>query len=137
MNDNVNERLARLERENRRMKMAGVLMLALFAGVFLLGQAPRHSSSDIVTARQFTMVDEDGKLRATLGMSESGVAGGLWLYDESENVRANFYSLLDGTVGLSLFDNHGNPRASLDMDADGASSLVLSDKDGKPIWTAP
>lgn len=41
MTDNVNERLARLERDSRRIKLVGALMLALLIAVFLLGQAPK------------------------------------------------------------------------------------------------
>jgi hypothetical protein len=82
VNDNVSERLARLERENRllardsrRIKLVGALMLALLAGVFLLGQGSKPTVQETLTAKEFILVDGGGNTRALLGTDPGGGAG--------------------------------------------------------------
>ncbi len=74
----VEERLDRLERQNRRLKagLASLLVAALAAG--LVGFARQDSIPDVVEARAFHVVSEDGtvlvKLEDTLGTGR-GLAG--------------------------------------------------------------
>ena len=54
----VEQRIVRLERQNRWMKCAGVVLV----GLLLIGQS---KPQDEVKARRFSLVDEAGKLRGT------------------------------------------------------------------------
>lgn len=152
MNDNVNERLARIERENRRMKMVGALMLALIAGVFLLAQTTPPTVQETVMAKSFTLVDGSGNIRAALAVKDDGSAG-LRYYDlegkpraffdigadgspylgffKDGKPRATFSTLADGTPGLWVYDKDGEGRAFLCTNEDGSPGLSLFDKDGK------
>ncbi len=70
--DTLARRLDRVERENRRLKRAGVLALTVIAAMVLMGQAasklaPPGKPGKIVGAEQFIVHDARGGFRAELG----------------------------------------------------------------------
>jgi hypothetical protein len=73
--------------------------------------SPRISA--IVTAKAFQLVDDNGNVRALLGL-RSMEGAGLWLYD---------------TDGKAL--------AALEVVEDGSGSVTLGNKEGKIIWSKP
>jgi hypothetical protein len=108
----------------------------------------------VIRANSFILEDENGNVRASLGMTSDGP--GLSLYDENGKVRAGMVSTEDGAK-LVLSDENGNVRASLEagpvpwlklMNEDfypHASLMVfrnnpwltLCDENKKEIWSAP
>ncbi len=118
--DVLMHRLDRVEWENRRLRQAGVLALAVIAAVVLMGQgtrktAPPGKPGKIVGAEQFIVHDARGGVRAELG------------------------TLSNGTVRLILYDrgNPGETRVILSAGPDRSPALSFSDKAGKVIWSAP
>ncbi len=116
----MEERLSRLERENRRIKQAGVVAVVMIAAVVLMGQAtwklaPPGKPGKIVGAEQFIVHDARGGVRAELG------------------------TLPNGTVRLVLYDrgNPGETRVILSAGPETSPALSFSDKAGKVIWSAP
>jgi len=93
-------RVNRLERENRRMKLAGVLVLLGITAMMVMGQAG-SGAQRTVTAKQFLLQDENGK------------------------DRGNFFALPDGTVALTLLDSKDKPRFALAVNPDGGTSLNI------------
>ncbi len=113
-------RLDRVERENRRLKRAGIVAVAGIAAIVLMGQAasklaPPGKPGKVVGAEQFIVHDARGGVRATLG------------------------TLPDGTVRLILYDrgNPGETRVILSAGPETSPALSFSDKAGKVIWSAP
>ncbi len=118
--DTLARRLDRLERENRRLKIAGVMALAVIAAIVLMGQAasklaPPGKPGKVVGAEQFIVHDARGGVRAELG------------------------TLPDGTDRLVLYDrgNPGETRIILSAGPESSPALSFSDKAGKVIWSAP
>ena len=73
-------RVNRLERENRRMKLAGMLLLVGIAALIVMGQTKATKVAKVVEAEKFVLIDKKlGLPNATLETSESGMAG-LFLY---------------------------------------------------------
>jgi len=73
-------RVNRLERENRRMKLAGVLLLLGIAAVIVMGQAKPRKVAKVIQAEKFVLIDKEfGTPNATLETTESGTRG-LFLY---------------------------------------------------------
>ncbi len=118
--ETLERRLDRVERENRWLKRAGVIALAVIAAVVLMGQGMRKTPppgkpGKIVGAEQFIVHDARGGVRAELG------------------------TLPNGTVRLVLYDrgNPGQTRVILSAGPVTSPALSFSDKAGNVIWSAP
>ena len=103
-------RLAALERQNRRMKkaVAGVLVGALVALAAIETRA--QVTGTTVAADRLSMVDGQGRTRATI-----------------ENSPAT----LQGNPLLTFFDRNGNPRLRVGLGARGGPTLETIDENGK------
>jgi len=82
------QRMERLEQENCRMKLAGVLVLLGIAAVIVMGQAKATKVAKVVEAEKFVVRDENGKERGSLEVLEDITA--LTLNDGREGQR-HFY----------------------------------------------
>ncbi len=95
------QRMEKLEKANRRLKLAGVLVLTLVGCLLLLGVA---SPKRTVEAEAFILRDANGEMRAVLGMGVEGPS--LSLYDANEVPRAVLL-VLEGEPALFLYDANG------------------------------
>jgi hypothetical protein len=135
----IEQRVARLERENRRLRFAVVAALLAWGAVFLVGQAaPRKDDAApaVVKARAFRVVDGSGVPRAAFGANPDGVPY-LTLSDAKGQVRATLYLADDGRPALSLNDRSGNPRAAIGLERTETGFIAFSDDKGKQTWAAP
>src|SRR5215472_18592030 len=138
----INARLERLERENRRMKKIGIVAVVFASVLFISGQA---KTNKVVEANEFVLKDGNGKARARLSM-----------FTLSEN------TLMQKDIpNLSFYDAEGHPRIFIAAESpiylviprrlvgqtrgttngkDGqtpAASLVLFGKDKNLLGSAP
>jgi hypothetical protein len=60
------QRLERLERENRWVRRIGAVAVAVAAAVFLIGQGRQEPR--VIEAEKFVLLDHEGNERAVLGM---------------------------------------------------------------------
>ncbi len=127
--DTLTQRLDRLERENRRLKLAGVILLLALAAVGAMGQMIPRAVPKVVEAERFVLRDTRGKILATLGTEASGTS--LSVYDQNGKPRAGLSVIADGAPVLVLFDQNGKDRAGLVLGADGTPALALLDQNGK------
>jgi hypothetical protein len=109
-------RISRLERQNRRVKIAGTIAMVLAASIVVMGQA---KTAVVITANEFVLRDSDGIARAKIGM-------GVDLTHK------------DGPA-IVLFDAKGNPRISLSTSAEDARVEVKSSQPGvfSTMWAGP
>jgi hypothetical protein len=120
-------RLNRIEKQNARLRAAGVIILLLAVASVLMGQAlPR---SRVIEGEAFILKDGQGKTRARLSL-RTGFSPGLELYDKDGNVRALLGADPDSSSGLLFFDEEQKPRASLGLNVDGPR-LWFADKSNK------
>jgi hypothetical protein len=133
----VEERLKRLGKENKRLRLLAWGVVVLAGGSLLLAasgvRARPPQLGRIVEAERFVLRDASGKPRAVLGMDAD--EPGLWLYDAGGKPRAALAVTAD-RPGLALYDASGNARAALAVTA-GGPALWLYDKAGNVIWAAP
>ena len=120
----IEERLEKMEKKLRRsnMLLVGVVLLAVLA--ITLGAA---SHKQVIAASAFNLVDENGKIRAALGMRNE--VPGVRLFDENGRTRASLAADNNG-ASLALIDENNNPRACLVVFKDGPG-LMLFDVDKK------
>jgi hypothetical protein len=114
----LRERVKRLERENRWLKLIGVGVLILMAVslVWQLGinhaqpvyaEEPKIEKYDTIQARRFELVSKDGTRMGAL------VAG-------------------EGSPYLSMTNEKGKSGIVLGAGGDRGGYIILNDKDGKP-----
>ncbi len=117
-------RLQKLEKQNRRLKGVGGLVLALTCSLFLIGQAAPKSQT--LEAERFIVKDKAGIVRATLGTNTDGSLILALFYENSK--EAVVLSVHKGMAGLGVHDERGG-RAGLWV-VDGAPGLSLQSRDG-------
>ena len=105
-------RVQRLERDNRRLKLAGGAMAAVLVAVPLGGAALPAQVPEVIEARAFRVLDENGTQRAGLG------ARWLAFYSEDGTIQTARF----GIGGLGIFDEQGRQRTAL-----GAYGLTFND----------
>ena len=128
------ERIARLERENVRIKRAAMAALLVLIGALVTAQAATTARTGTVSAKQvgpkeveaqrITLVDGVGRARASLEMSEGGPE--LRFLDTAGKERISL-GLLERGPHVSLKDAAQRTRAMMDLGADGPS-VVLADE---------
>ncbi len=101
-------RLERVERENRRIKLGGLVILTLCAMFMLTGLTV---DDPVVGAEAFTLVDDRGEPHAV-------------------------FALVNRQPTLALFDSESKVRVELSV-VQNSPRLILYGDDGNPIWSAP
>jgi hypothetical protein len=76
-------RLERVEKENRRLKLAGIMFLLVTCAVVVTGQSQTNRTLE---AERFVLKDQSGKIRAELS-TENGLQSSLKFYDETGKKR--------------------------------------------------
>jgi len=117
----LSQRVARLERQNRRLRQAGVTALLAFAAIFLMGQAKSSRTAQVSVAKaleagKLILKDGRGKKRAELGLFLDRPA--LVFYDEAESALLSLGAEPEG-AGLTLYDRAAGKAAQLNTTENG------------------
>jgi hypothetical protein len=133
----LGRRVDELERENRKLRRngtlvmgLGALMLLATASMLISLRAGTGQVAEAVEANRFVLRDADGHVRAVLGLNPDG-ATRLVLQDRDGRERLRLSLLADGSPGVSFTDREGRTRAVLGLLPDETSSLVFADRWGK------
>ncbi len=124
----IEERLTKLERKNRMLTLALVLVSLAATLVVTVGMGPPEAVPEEVKARRFILVDAYGKARA--GMFFDNADPHLDLLDENGNVRLGLTVVKGIGPRLGLWDENGKLRVGLALDKD-FPSLGFYDESGK------
>lgn len=124
----ITERLERLERQNRRLRLAGVVLLLVGAALATAGVA-HPAPPPVLEAQRFLVRDPAGRPRAVLGVV--GDASALNLYDRAGTGRASLTVDADGGSRLGFFDREGRSRVALDLAGDGTAMVGFYDRNGR------
>jgi hypothetical protein len=158
------QRLERLEQENRWMRWIGAVAVAVVAAVLLVGQGKDKEPQDLVvrslrvmdglrTRAELDVLDESpylklndrtGRDRITLYADFKGDST-LFFSDRAGKTRLALGVTGDGspfvdstgTADVSFADKDDKMRVILGTKVDGTPSLRFFDKAGKVIWKAP
>ena len=133
--ESLSHRLGRLEQENRRLKLAGLLGLTLLASVFLMGQARAPAT---IQAQEFVIVDRAGTSFGRFGMGEDGLPI-LTMRGKDDTIRVLVSVYDDGSAIMSLgaLPIGSISRLAIGTDEHGNPALVMRDANGGIVWKAP
>jgi hypothetical protein len=110
----LEERVSKLEAENRMLKRAAATGVVVVAALLLMAQA---KPSKVVEANQFVLRDSSGKTRLSIGLSTAGNTA-LEMLDSAGNLRSSV-----GPYGINFYDETGRMRTTLMSDL-----LYMSDE---------
>jgi len=133
----LGRRLDELEKENRKLRRQGALVIGLGA-VMLLATALLLVSvvssagrvHEVLEAQRFVVRDTEGFARAVIGMSPDN-SSRIVLQDRDGRERLKLSLLADGSAGVSFADREGQSRAVLGILPDETSTLVFADRAGR------
>ena len=126
----LSNRLDRLERENRRLKVYGSVVLLGVAGALCMGLAAAPSKK--LEAEIIVLKGPHGKAQMILGVGEEG----LTLVDKDGKLRVNIDASVDGP-GIDLLDAKESPRAQLMVTEDQGPLLNFTDSKGAQVSLKP
>jgi hypothetical protein len=111
----LEQRLVRLERENRWMRRIGAVGIAAVAIVMFVGQADEQQPGNL-RVRSLALVDEAGKQRASLRLQEGGVVA-LTLVGNDGGAGFEVCASPRGATTLTCYGANGDPpHVSLGFD---------------------
>jgi hypothetical protein len=131
----VLERLSKLEKSNRRLKVAMAVCGAALVCAMVIGA---ERATPLVTTEYIRLVDTEGKLRAALGSDKDGTF--FFLNDPAGKMRVSMATQKDASY-VSLKDPDGKTRATVTFDEAGPAmrlkdgggmnmAVVSTDQDG-------
>jgi len=123
------QRLQRVERQNRQLKCACLLIATLICSLLLMGQARPNR---VIEAEKFVLKDETGLVRAQIGTFEGNAVFTLW-GPKGSKTKGTMAEIGAGPTGsfMYLFDEQAN---GLMLSAlSGNESLKISDKNGSDL----
>jgi|SRR5579862_8102229 len=133
----LTSRIARLERQNRKLKTVSLGIVLGLAAFLLVGAAKTPRT---VEAEKIVLRDSHGRARITIGTPAlSGNALNtnpddpvIWLSDEKGIDRA-----ILATDGLRFVNSKARGTVSLSSDPSGVPALKFYGTDGTVSWSAP
>lgn len=131
----IEQRLERLERQNRRWRGLAVTSCCLLLGLVLMGQAPAPPDSTAAEQPRMAIVDglivrdTDGKPRIRMGVNDSGEAF-LTMVDADNNPQLLLSALNAGAEIAVRGGGQANNVVRLAAGKDGTSGLSLADRRG-------
>ncbi|MFQ5915288.1 MAG: hypothetical protein ACE5JS_19130 [Nitrospinota bacterium] len=130
----LEERVSRLEKQNRRLRLSlGALALVIAAGV-VMGATKQTIFGETIKAQAFLVTDKSGKPRAVFGTI--GGEASLELFDGNRRRRVSLAVSKDNIPGLRIYDVNGTTRIVLNVLQEKGAAIILADGFGKPKWSA-
>jgi hypothetical protein len=131
--EDLRDRVAELEQQNRRFKQLGAVVLTIAAVIVVMGQAPALKSgevafvkADTVETHELVLKDHSGVIRARLSIE--GAMSQLALMNEKGKATAEVQGAALGGGTIVMMDGQGMPNAMLT-----GSTLRLGDVIGNVV----
>lgn len=130
----IEQRMTRLEKQNRNLKltMGGMLMAAV--GALVMGQAaaPGDDVPNIVRARRIEVVSEEGRPVVVLGMTATG-AGTVTTLDGKDNKIVSLGATRGGEGTITTGNRKGHELVKIGVTTEGEGVVITSNADGKKL----
>jgi len=105
--------------------LGGVVAACLVGGGLVTAQEPAGEVPAVVSAKEFRLIDRQGRTRAALSFNDEGQPF-LQMRDEFETERVRVG--ISRETGIDVRDVDGKTRLVLSVDDEGLPSLVVRDR---------
>jgi hypothetical protein len=129
----LQERVGRIEKQNRYLKSCMVVLVLSFLALVVMGAktGPGDGQFRLITAEGISIVDGAGKERILIGSAKEGT--GIRILNKAGKRAVGLGVTGDeGGSGILVADKEGRPRIGLGMD-EGVPSVALTNENGKKI----
>ena len=113
-------RLSTLEKDNRRLKLALVALLLVLASVSLVWAIMPEQAPQVITARQFRVIDATDVVRVSISNS------GITYYDRNGTRRSMVAD------AINYWDENNTIRILM-----GDPGIIYVGEDGNVVWRTP
>ena len=113
-------RVNKLEQDNRRLKLALGAWLLVLTVVPLVGAVMAEQVPQVITARQFRVIDATDVVRASISNS------GITYYDRNGTKRSNVAD------AINYWDENNTVRILM-----GDPGIIYADENGNVVWRTP
>jgi len=127
----TNQRIDNLERTVKRWRWLTGLLAVSLGTAMIVGQA--RPTAQIITAKEFSVLDDNGNVRASLTVDDN--AARLTLYEPSGSGRAELAVMANGSPRLTLADHTGSGRAEVTVSPDNTPHITLTDQSRKAVFS--
>jgi hypothetical protein len=121
-------RVEALERQNRRLRIAAVLVPFLLLGGFLFRSEAQMPT--VLKGEELRIIDAAGKTRALMGVKTDGSVG--LGFSDPEGKRVASLDVTAAGITLSMGGEGAKSRLVLDADATGNATFKVADANQKP-----
>ena len=130
--ETIETRLKKLEKNNRLYRFFFITITTF--GIIYFFTFGRQPAPDVITAKSFQVVDNDGKVLAQLGNDYS--AGTLKLYDNNGNKIVNLIKNTEGAGAILLYDSRGQFTWSASSTTGGGGWMGIYNSDGNEVFSS-
>lgn len=123
------ERLGKLERQNRRLKYAGIVTIIAFGALVIISQTTYKRR--VIRAEEFQLVDSSGKMMGRMHVDSNDPQ--LELFNQHGVSVVALYVYDKGNTGQLMLSSVQSGEVSKTS----ADSIVMTMPDGKVLWRAP
>ena len=137
---------AKAKEESRDLKnrylwnFGGVLCASvlggIFASFFMTGGVGAKTQTQVLTASQLNLVDDDGRLRMVMAGSDDRGFASISMYDQTGQVRTIVGIQSDGTPLIELRGEDGDTHLRASVEGDGARIVVGSQNSSHGLFGA-
>lgn len=105
--------------------LGGIVATCLVGGGLVTAQEPAGEIPAVVSAKEFRLIDQQGRTRALLSFNADGQPH-LQMRDEFDTARVRVG--ISRETGMDVRDVNGKTRLVLSVDEEGLPSLVVRDR---------
>ena len=130
----IEQRLARLEKSLRYYRLFfGTTVIALFA-VILMSSGKKTDVPDLVKAKAFQVVDDDGNVLCLLNKEKGN--GSLATYSSNGTKLIQLFTSTGGAGAINTFAGNGKLNFKVTQITDGGGYMALYNSDQKEVMEA-
>ncbi|HOA75517.1 MAG TPA: hypothetical protein PL151_10115 [Phycisphaerae bacterium] len=130
----LEQRIEKLERQNRTLKLAVASMLLAGVGALIMGQATTGGTdvANLIRAHRIEIVSADGKPAVVLGMTAGGT-GTVTTLDAKENKIVSLGVTKNGEGTITTGNSRGRDLVRIAVTTEGEGVLITNNADGKKL----
>jgi hypothetical protein len=129
----IEQRFAHLERSNRRLRTGLLSLTIAITTVLIVGLAKPEKVPDVITAKAFQVVNNDGLKLVRMAGAPSGRLGGVTTYNDKGQALVTLGATVNGDGAITTLNGKGQKLVALSATADGKGLVTTFNDRGQRL----